>query len=230
MNLPAGPETQQNMQQKRIFLESEGDAWLRRNEPSDISRKLPEEDRILQEMLELFPGESGVGLDVLEVGCGGGTRLAWLNANLGMSCAGIDPSAEAVRVASAKGVKAYRGTADALPFEEDAFDIVVFGFCLYLCDRDDLPTIASEADRVLRSPGWLLIMDFYSPLPRALDYHHRKGVRTYKMDYRTLFNGYPDYECMTHKVRHHADSCYTDDPEEWVAVSVLRKSGRGPAD
>ena len=52
---------------------------------------------------------------------------------------------------------------------------------------------------------------------------HRPGVQSYKMDYRTLFNWHPDYACMTHKVRHHSEGGYTDDQDEWMAVSILRK-------
>ena len=105
---------------------------------------------------------------------------------------------------------------------------MIFGFCLYLCDREDLFRIASEADRVLRPPGWLMIMDFYSPEPRARTYQHRLDVQSYKMDYGSLFTWHPDYEIMTHKVRHHGDANYTDAPDEWVASSVLRKYQREP--
>lgn len=164
------------------------------------------------------------GLKVLEVGCGDGTRLVWLKNNLNADCYGIEPSALAVAAACAKGINVQQGTADVLPFDDQSFDIVIFGFCLYLCDREDLFRIASAADRVLRSPRWLMLLDFFSPVPRAKTYHHRPGVQSYKMDYRTLFNWHPDYECMTHKLRHHSEGGYTDEQDEWVAVSVLRKS------
>ena len=217
------------MKQKEIFLQSEGDAWFRRNQQGLAEKKLPDDDAILREILELLPRKGGEGTDalkLLEVGCGDGMRLAWLQANLNMECAGIEPSAQAVEAASKEGVRAQQGTADSLPFGSNAFDIVIFGFCLYLCDRDDLFRIASEADRVLRSPGWLVIKDFFSPTPRARTYVHRTGVWSYKMDYRTLFTWHPAYECMTHKIRHHREFSYTDDPEEWVSISVLRKCNK----
>lgn len=165
-------------------------------------------------------------MKVLEVGCGEGTRLAWLKNNLNAHCYGIEPSAQAVAAACAKGINVQQGTADILPFDSQSFDIVIFGFCLYLCDREDLFRIASEADRVLRTLGWLMIMDFYSPVPQARTYHHRPGVQSYKMDYCSLFTWHPDYACMTHKVRHHGEANYTDTPDEWVAISVLRKRQR----
>lgn len=210
------------MKQKEIFLQSEGDAWFNRNHQGVAMQKLPDDDALLREILDYLPVNTG-GVKVLEIGCGDGTRLAWLKNNLDADCYGIEPSSLAVEVACSKGINVQQGTADSLPFENRSFDIVIFGFCLYLCDREDLFRIAGEADRVLRAPGWLMIMDFFSSIPRARTYHHRPGVQSYKMDYRTLFSWHPDYVCMTHKVRHHGEQSYTDNPEEWVAVSVLRK-------
>lgn len=209
--------------QKEIFLQSEGDAWFTRNKQGVATRKLPDDDGLLREILDVIPHNAGV-LKVLEIGCGDGTRLAWLKNNINADCYGIEPSAQAVAEACTKGINVKQGTADMLPFDNQSFDIVMFGFCLYLCDREDLFRIACEADRVLRKPGWLMIMDFYSPIPRARNYHHRPGMQSYKMDYRSLFAWHPGYECMTHKVRHHGEASYTDDPDEWVAVSVLRKN------
>lgn len=213
------------MKQKEIFLQSEGDAWFTRNKQGIARRKLPDDDALLQELLDFLPVNTR-GVKVLEVGCGDGARLAWLKDNLNADCYGVEPSVQAVAAARAKGINALQGTAEALPFDNQSFDIVIFGFCLYLCDREDLFRIANEADRVLRSPGWLMIMDFFSPTPRARTYYHCPGVQSYKMDYRALFTWHPDYECMTHKIRHHGEASYTDDSNEWVAVSVLRKRQR----
>ena len=210
------------MKQKEIFLQSEGNAWFTRNQLGVAARKLPDDDPLLCEILDIY-NDTGGGLKVLEIGCGEGARLAWLKENLNADCYGIEPSTQAVTAACAKGLNVQQGTADVLPFDDQSFDIVIFGFCLYLCDREDLFRIATSADRVLRAPGWLMILDFFSPVPHAKTYHHRPGVQSYKMDYRTLFNWHPDYACMTHKVRHHSDGGYTDDQDEWMAVSILRK-------
>jgi ubiquinone/menaquinone biosynthesis C-methylase UbiE len=171
-----------------------------------------------------LPFTHGEGQKVLEIGCSDGSRLKWLKESLGFECYGIDPSTQAVQVASSRGITAEIGTANNLPFDDNMFDIVIFGFCLYLCDREDLFRIAAEADRVLKSPGWLLIEDFYSPIPLKREYHHRNGLFSYKMDYRTLFTWSPSYTCYSQKVTHHAEPGYTDDSNEWVATSVLRKN------
>jgi ubiquinone/menaquinone biosynthesis C-methylase UbiE len=211
------------LKQRDVFLDSEGDAWFRRNAAGLDTRKLPDADPLLREVLALPPDDRAVGKRVLEIGCSDGRRLAWLHEHCGLECHGIEPSALAVASARARGIDAHQGTADHLPFPDAAFDIVMFGFCLYLCDRADLFRIAAEADRVLKSPGWLLILDFYSLAPSRRAYSHHPGLFSHKMDYRTLFTWHPAYVCYSHHVRHHSDGAITDESDEWVSTSALRK-------
>lgn len=206
---------------KQTFLEKEGDAWFMRNRNGNREKSFPDDDRILKKIIDLHIPTSSV--NVLEIGCGGGDRLGWLKNKLGCSCWGIEPSAQAVAYAQSAGINAVQGTADQLPYDDSTFDIVIFGFCLYLCDRDDLFKIASEADRVLQSPGWLIIKDFYAENPMRRPYHHSEGIYSHKMDYRTLFLWHPSYTCYDHTIRDHVSGGYTDFSQEWVALSVLRK-------
>ena len=210
------------MKQKDVFLESEGNAWFKRNRDPRVVEGFPESDPLLSEIVKL-PVSQG-RTTVLEIGCSDGIRLEWLMRHGGFDCYGVDPSAEAVSAAKGRGIHAYRETADKLPFEDRRFDIVLFGFCLYLCDREDLFRIACEADRVLKNPGWLLILDFFSPSASKREYHHYSGLFSYKMDYRTLFSWHPAYANLSHTVRHHVERGYTDDRTEWIATSVLRKN------
>jgi ubiquinone/menaquinone biosynthesis C-methylase UbiE len=206
--------------QKQIFLDSEGNSWLSRNQKVVDSRPLPQGDPLL---IELSNFNLPKGTKVLEIGCGHGRRLTWMRENLGFLCSGIEPSGEAVELAKSNGINAYQGTADELPFSDSTFDLLIFGFCLYLCDRNDLFRIAQEADRVLKDPGWLIIHDFYSPTPCRRPYTHYPGLFSHKMDYRTLFTWHPSYTCLNHQVRHHENNLYTDNPQEWVAISTIRK-------
>jgi len=212
------------MKQSEVFMRSEGDAWFRRNHQALQSRVLPQDDPLLSALVtlpELQPGSAP--LRILEVGCGEGVRLGWLQGNRGAKCSGIEPSADAVSLACKLGVDVQQGTAETLPFEDGSFDMVLFGFCLYLCDRDDLFRIACEADRVLRAPGWLGILDFYSAEPRSRSYAHKAGMFSHKMDYRRLFDWNPQFTCMSHQLMHHIDNSVTDLEDEWIAVSLLRK-------
>lgn len=214
------------MEQKKAFLEGEGDAWHKRNSGAAVRLELPDGDPLLSAMLKLTSPAATDGATILEIGCGDGARLAWLKENRACECYGIDPSERAVAAASQRGVLAQRGTAELLPFSDRMFDIVAFGFCLYVCDREDLFRVACEADRVLKHRGWLLIYDFYDTAPSKREYHHRPGLFSYKMDYRTVFTWHPSYTNYSHMVFHHSRGGYTDDPNEWVAVSVLRKNFR----
>ncbi|MEP7242282.1 MAG: class I SAM-dependent methyltransferase [Gammaproteobacteria bacterium] len=211
------------MKQRDVFLGSEGDAWFQRNPSAVQAAEFPQSDPLLFQLVEMFP-QPVAGTRVLEIGCGDGARLEWLKLHRDFECYGVEPSAQAVEAARRRGIRAEQGTAEQLPFEAAAFDIVLFGFCLYLCDREDLFRIASEADRVLRNPGWLLILDFYAPTFTSRDYRHRAGVCSHKMDYRTLFTWHPGYACYVQKVAHHATHGLTDEPDEWIATSVLRKN------
>jgi ubiquinone/menaquinone biosynthesis C-methylase UbiE len=210
--------------QKSIFLDSEGDAWFERNHQVIENHPIDSHDPIVSALTQInVLGVDKTEKKILEIGCGEGKRLSWLSNNFSLVCHGIDPSSKAVKLAKSRGILAVQGTADMLPYENGIFDVVVFGFCLYLCDREDLFRIACECDRVLKPNAWVIIKDFFSPIPVRRSYHHREGIYSYKMDYRKLFDWHPAYVCYSHQLSHHKDSGFTDDPQEWVALSIIRK-------
>ncbi|HEY4365953.1 MAG TPA: class I SAM-dependent methyltransferase [Steroidobacteraceae bacterium] len=204
--------------QKDTFLASEGDAWFTRNaaalQERDWSR-----DVVSTRLAALASGQP---LRVLEIGCGDGSRLQFL-AGLGHQVFGVDPSAKAVARTLERGVRAQQGTADALPVADAVFDVVIFGFCLYLCDDTDLFRIAQEADRALASEGWLLILDFDAAEPVYRPYHHAPGLMSRKMDYKSMFLWHPAYSLVAYEKMHHVTQQWTDDPNEWISVACLRK-------
>ena len=205
--------------QKDVFLASEGDAWARRNEAA-LAQRDWSSDPLARHALGLqTPAQSRV----LEIGCGEGARLQYLASQRQWEIFGIDPSQHAVDRALERGVRAARSTADVLPYDDHAFDVVMFGFCLYLCDDDDLLQIAAEADRVLAAPGWLLILDFEARAPTYRAYHHFSGLHSRKMDYKSMFLWHPSYTLASHEKFHHASHEWTDDADEWVSVATLRK-------
>lgn len=206
-------------QQKDTFLSSEGDAWFQRNSAALDSRDWSQ-DPVCAQVQRLANGERRA---ILEIGCGDGSRLEFLQRTYGHKVSGIDPSSQAVARARQRGVDAERATADALPFDAAAFDLVVFGFCLYLCDDEDLFQIAREAHRVLRQPGWLLVLDFDAAAPSYRPYHHVPGLVSRKMDYKSMFLWHPAYTLASYEKFHHANHQWTDDPGEWVSLACLRK-------
>lgn len=207
--------------QRDVFLSGEGDAWFlrnRRNHPFAAAS----DDLLLPALLDL-PLERGPGSVVAEVGCGQGLRLQSLASQRGWAVSGLDPSAKAVSAAADLGVDARLGTAEQLPYNNKSIDLLVFGFCLYLCDRDDLFQIAAEAHRVLKPLSWLAILDFWSPDERSNPYHHRPEIKSYKTNPPAMFLWHPSYMITDHKVRHHESKSYTDNLEDWVAATVIRK-------
>jgi ubiquinone/menaquinone biosynthesis C-methylase UbiE len=99
--------------------------------------------------------------ETLEVGIGRGRTLAFYPRYLHLT--GIDLSEVALGVAQARadrlGIAAVlrRGDAAALPFTDDHFDTVVFAFVL--CTIPDDRRAISEAVRVLRPGGRLLVVE-----------------------------------------------------------------------
>ena len=216
--------------QKEIFLEEEGNAWFERNHLLIKNRKMDLQDPIINTLSNILNSEDNKNLNLLEVGCGEGKRLHWIANNLKINCYGIEPSVKAVEFANNKGVNVIKGTADILDFDEKKFDFVIFGSCLYLCDRGDLFQIAKEADRVLKDSGYIIIHDFYSSTPLVREYHHYPGLFTYKMDYRKLFDWHPNYKCISHKliseshkVINENENWTNEDRHNCYAISVLRK-------
>ncbi len=205
--------------QKSTFLATEGDAWFERNEAALASRDWSNEPVTMRLQRILGTNKKRI----LEIGCGDGSRLEYLHRRHGYDVSGIDPSEKAVARAVERGVRATRSTADSLPFENSCFDAVVFGFCLYLCDDQDLFRIAHEAHRVLADPGWMLLLDFDAPAPVYRPYRHVPGLVSRKMDYKSMFLWHPAYTLASYEKFHHSELQWTDDPAEWVSLACLRK-------
>lgn len=117
------------------------------------------------------------GKDVLEAACGPGRGLGYL-ARRARSVVGGDLTPELVRLAEAH----YRGRlrvleldAQALPFPDASFDVIILFEALYYLPRVD--AFLSEARRVLRPGGKLLLCapnpewPEFNPSPLSRRYH-----------------------------------------------------------
>ena len=207
------------MKQKSVFLNNEADSWYNRNKDN---LKL-----VGDPILEAFGPIKAAGniSSILEIGCGTGLRLEHLCKITGAKVFGLDPSPLSISEAKSRKITAEVGTADKLPWPDASMDLVIFGFCLYLCDREDLFRIASEADRLLKNPGWLIILDFHSRDQAIRPYKHLDGVNSYKMDYSKIFTWHPGYTIFNHNITDHANrGQFTDDPNEWIATTTIRKN------
>lgn len=206
--------------QKNTFLNSEGDQWFERNRLK-ISDYSEANCRIFQAVKKLPSPPKRI----LEIGCSNGIRLAHIQSHFGIECTGIDPSSAAISDGTKRfpNLNLHVGTADHLDFANATFDTIIFGFCLYLCDRNDLFKIVYEADRCLTDPGNLIIMDFYPSTPLRNEYAHKENTFSYKMNYAGLFTANPAYTEISNSVFTSAEASI-DDPNERMAVNILRKN------
>lgn len=209
------------MHQKTIFLDGEADQWYLRNASS--TSVLQQRD-FLTPFLEKLPLAHNAHTNVLEIGCGQGTRIKTLSSSLNWSVTGIDPSQLAIDRLTSEGIKSVKGTADNLPFHDKSFDLVIFGFCLYLCDSTDLFCISSETHRVLKDSAWIAILDFWNPDVKYNSYCHADGVFSRKQNYAAMFSWHPDYIITDHCLRDHGNFSYTDNLDDWISATIIRKN------
>jgi SAM-dependent methyltransferase len=203
--------------QKDVFLGGEGDAWYGRNLQH---LREPGSDLVLTTL-------DGIGIapkSVLEIGCANGYRVARICERFGAAGFGIEPSGEAVADGRQRFPKLSLevGTADALPFADGQFDLVVFGFCLYLVDPRLHFRCVAEADRVLADGGLLVIYDFIEPAPYHNAYTHLPGVRSHKMEFSRFFLASPAYRLLRRNMAGLEQGA--PKPDQAVGVDVLAKN------
>lgn len=108
------------------------------------------------------------GESALDIGCGTGTlAVALADSAPGAAVFGIDADTDALAIAAGKAgsraVRLHRGMAQALPFADGTFDLVVSSlFFHHLADPIKRATLR-EARRVLRAGGRLLVSDWGRP-------------------------------------------------------------------
>ena len=111
----------------------------------------------LDELLDL------AGRDVLDAGCGEGW-LARRLASAGAQVVALDPSADALERARREGqpdapVRYVEGAAEALPFPDASFDVVIFFNSLHHVPPESMDAALAEAARVLRRDGRLYVQE-----------------------------------------------------------------------
>ena len=131
-------------------------------------------------LARLAPGES-----VLDIGCGTGTLAIAAKRHVGAagSVAGLDASPEMISRAGAKARRAgldvafQVGSAQALPFPDAQFDVVLSTLMLHHLPGAQRRHCAREIKRVLKPGGRVLAIDFAAPASRhgIIGRWHRHG-------------------------------------------------------
>lgn len=113
----------------------------------------------------------GPGMRVLDLGCGTGVLEQYLNGT-GAVTVGVDLTEEMVRLAQRKNPRftdmVAIGDAEHLPFRDGSFDAVLSCYVVKYCSASEL---ASEAMRVLRPGGRLILYDFTRPRGLLAPFH-----------------------------------------------------------
>ncbi len=111
-------------------------------------------------MLDHFVGRvvAGGGAHVLDAGCGTG-RIARYLVDRGLSVVGVDlsPGMLAMARRDHPDLELHEGSLTALPLADGSVDGVVFWYSLIHLTDDELPAALTEAVRVLRPGGHVLL-------------------------------------------------------------------------
>ena len=207
------------MKQKEIFINKEGDRWYKRNVNRN-SRNFKD----INSFIPLIKDKD----KILEIGTSDGIKLDYLSRkipSLNLSLFGIDPSHESINAGSQKypNLNLKQGTSDQIEFNNQYFNVVILGFCLYLVDRELLFKTISEVDRILKQGGYLVITDFETPFPIKRKYEHLEGCFSYKNNYPNFFLGGGHYSLVNKIHTSHSTDIFNPDINERVSTSVLYK-------
>ena len=207
------------MNQKEIFINSEGNNWFERNLEA-LNRRDFTYDTVCNEVLKIDPERK---FNILEVGCSAGHRLNFLS-KLGYSVKGVEPSLLAVNKAKSQGCDVIQGTADNLKNSDSTVDVLIFGFCLYLVDPADYFKIASESYRVLADNGVIIIHDFAPKSHYKNEYTHLHGVKSYKFDFSQILLSHPHLVLKSKTTETHSNLKEDiNNQDEWVQISLISK-------
>lgn len=228
-------ECHEKEQAREEMMSGEANAYFERN-LSDGQIQVGMGCKLLDEFLAKIYSGGGGTFNVLEIGCCYGYNLIYLCKKYGFKGFGIEPSLKAVQygeqiICSEKEVSVVlkQGTADQLDFADNSFDIVIMAFCMFWVDRKYMMRAVSEADRVLKTGGYLASWDFDTRIPYRRLNVHNENVPTYKYDLANLFLGNPQYYLVEKRSFSHASDVFHKDIQERCALNILYKEQIGDA-
>lgn len=109
------------------------------------------------------------GDKILDIGCGMGATVKYIQDNYGLQTVGIDTSDKLLRYGRNKNpsLNINRGTGEKLTFEKDEMDGVFCECTLSL--MTDKKKVLNEIYRVLKPKGYVIISDVYARNPNFIE-------------------------------------------------------------
>lgn len=208
--------------QSSLFLDGEGDNWFDRNKNALLNYKSSYEIDVIKKLLNPFKSKIH---SICEIGSGNGAKLNEICSYFNAKGYGVDPSSKAVNFGnnSFGNINLKVSTATNLPYLDASFDLVFFGFCLYLVDRNDIFKAIAEADRVLKNGGFLAIFDFDPGLRSKRAYSHKDTVFSYKNSYSNFFTSGGHYYLLGKESFSHNENFFSIDSNERLSLTILYK-------
>lgn len=115
---------------------------------------------------------------ILDLGCGGGATIGYLNKNYGIKGVGVDLSEKLLNIA--RNNYPYgdfvMGKGEDLPFADGSFDGVLAECTLSL--MEDFNITLKEVYRVLKKEGWFVISDVYARQPTFIKELKESSVKS----------------------------------------------------
>ena len=211
------------MEAKTVMLRTEGNEWFFRNKEQCREKKVSEDVNKFSKWLD--KNSHIEKNNVLEVGASYGYNINYLSQKYGMNGYGVEPSLKAVEYGNEvfPQINLIHGTADKLDFEDEFFDIVILGSCLCWLDRKYLLKSITEADRVLKTNGLLVITDFDTKIPFRRKNIHSDYVPTFKHSISKIIESDPQYFLAFKDVFGGPEGSFPIDIQDRYALSVFYK-------
>jgi ubiquinone/menaquinone biosynthesis C-methylase UbiE len=147
----------------------------------------PSEDIVSFMMRKYGFIEDKSSIDVLDLGCGWGNNLKFLDEK-GFSSKGVDISKTAVQHCVKSGYKAFECDFNKLPFDNNSFDVVIDRQSLQHNEIEDIHLTISEIYRVMKEKG-----TFFTTIVSQGNYN----IKTTYMDESEIINALSSFEIIS---------------------------------
>ncbi len=171
------------------------------------------------------PGED---LHMLDVGCGNGKMLAWLQKQLGGSIHGFDYSAQAIATAKELHRGDFRvGAMGEIDYPENSFDLITSMDTMYFAP--DMAAFVGQLRRWLK-PGGVLFVGYQEGdvQPRTTDAESTvlaQALRSCGMSYQVEDITRETYDLLRRKRRaaeNHRQAFLAEGNEDWYAMLIAQ--------